>query len=356
VQMEERTTTLPVVPVAQNGSGTADTRKDFFDQHGYEAWQMDERGFITKFEFDLPRGALVRQVDDVDTAVETDHPDGWSTPSGGGLNLVSDFEHDPLGRQTQSLGPGHTVDIGGTPTAVRTANWTVYDDEAHETRVGRGYATGTAPNYTFTLVNPVSITKRDANGNGANGGNVTEEIQAVRSSTAGKLLPTDDFPQSTFIRWTTHQYIDCCLPASLRVYHNIPSSGEGTAGTNYDQTTFGYNSMKRRNRTVSPGGTITFHVLDVRDQIVKTYVGTDDSGATENDPTGGGAEPNNNMVLVSENQYDGGQDGGDGNRTKETQHVEEDGHAYDEEIEVVRAAVALFGSALLAADDACQEW
>jgi hypothetical protein len=33
--------------------------------------------------------------------------------------------------------------------------------------------------------------------------------------------------------------------------------------------------MKRPNRTVSPGGTITFSVLDVRAQVVDTYVGTD---------------------------------------------------------------------------------
>ena len=35
----------------------------------------------------------------------------------------------------------------------------------------------------------------------------------------------------------------------------------------------------------------------------KIYVGTDDTGATDSDPTGGGAS-GNNMVLVTDNEYD----------------------------------------------------
>jgi RHS repeat-associated protein len=104
----------------------------------------------------------------------------------------------------------------------------------------------------------------------------------------------------------------------------MPANGAGTAGANYDQTDFGYDSTKRRNRTVSPGGTITFQVFGVRRHVVATYVGTDDSGATETDPTGDGADPNNNMVLVTSYQYDHGQAGGDGNLTEQTQHVDAD--------------------------------
>ena len=50
-------------------------------------------------------------------------------------------------------------------------------------------------------------------------------------------------------------------------------------------------------------------------------MGTDDTGATADDPTGGGAE-GNNMVLVTQYEYDSGNDGGDGNLTQQTQHVD----------------------------------
>ena len=100
-----------------------------------------------------------------------------------------------------------------------------------------------------------------------------------------------------------------------RVYHLIPNSGEGQSGVNYDQTDFQYKGSQIMNRQKTPGGTITFTVFDARGNPTKVYVGTDDTGATTGDPTGGGAT-GNNMVLVSENEYDGGEDGGDGNLTQ----------------------------------------
>lgn len=55
--------------------------------------------------------------------------------------------------------------------------------------------------------------------------------------------------------------------------------------------------------------------------MLSTYIGTNDDGATESDPTGGGSDPDNNMVLVTANEYDGGNKGGDGNLTSQTQYV-----------------------------------
>jgi len=116
------------------------------------------------------------------------------------------------------------------------------------------------------------------------------------------------------------QYTDCCLAASQRVYHTIPASGSGSSGANYDETDFGYDVMKRRNRTVTPGGTIGDVVYDPRGLILTSYIGTNDDGATETDPTGGGADPDNNMKLVATNEFDNGQAGGRGGpaRTEST--------------------------------------
>ena len=323
--VKEHVITLPVVGTGQNGNGVAATRREYFDSYGNLTWSMDERGYIARSSYDTPTGAITQQVADVDTSLYPDEPAGWSTPSGGGLNLVTDFEHDNQGRITQTLGPSHSVDLGGTATTVRTASWTVYDDVNHVTYSGQGEATGTSPSYSYTLIDPVSIIKMDA------GGRVNEQIQATAPSTSGTLADIiedagggeDAFPQSSYTSWTTMQYTDCCLAASQRVYHTIPASGEGTSGTNYDETDFGYEVMKRRNRTVTPGGTITDLVYDARGMVVATYVGTNDDGATVDDPTGGGLDPDNNMVLVHENEYDDGLDGGDVNLTEMTQHVDD---------------------------------
>ena len=65
-------------------------------------------------------------------------------------------------------------------------------------------------------------------------------------------------------------------------------------------------------RSFQSPGDVVMLTAAVRDYATKVYVGTDDTGATLGDPTGGGAQ-GNNMVLVTENEYDGGSAGGDGN-------------------------------------------
>lgn len=70
-----------------------------------------------------------------------------------------------------------------------------------------------------------------------------------------------------------------------------------------------------------PGGTVTRTVLDVRDNPLSIWRGTIDESAIDTDPTGGGAGCNN-MVVITEDQFDGGADRGDNNLTELTQHVD----------------------------------
>jgi YD repeat-containing protein len=312
-QMAQRTTTLPAVPAEQNGSGASATRVEVFDLRGNLTWLRDERGFLTRHSYDIVTGARTQTIADVDVALVADAPEGWTTPSGGGLHLVSDFEHDEQGRITQVLGPLHNAN----GQLVRTAAWAVYQDADHETWTARGYAAPETDGegYDYALVNPVSITKRDA------GQRITEAIQAVRSTTLGRLSADDSLPQSSYVRWTTHAYQDGQL-LWTRIYHAIPAEGLGSRDANYDQTTFGYDSLGRQNMVKSPGGTITRTVFDARGLALRAYVGMDDRDATESDPTGAGHQ-DNNMVLVTEREYDQGAFG-DGNLTKETQHVDDD--------------------------------
>jgi RHS repeat-associated protein len=303
VQVQQQTTTLPVVSTGQNGSGTANTRKDYFDQFGYLTWSMDERGFITNTTYDVPTGGVTQQIEDVDTSVVSGAPSGWTTPAGGGLNLTTDYTVDTLGRATQSLGPAHTLDINGTATSVRRAEWTVYDDSNFTTRTAGGYQTISSG--AFTLINPVGIVITNQSGS------TTDEIQATRASTSGKLLPTDTFAQASYVRWTTYQYTDCCKLSSKRVYFLIPTSGSGSSGTNYNQTDFGYDTSNRQNRIKTPGGTITFTTFNSRNLPVTVKVGTDDSGSGTD-----------NMRTVTASVYDNGTAGGDGNLTQVTQYVD----------------------------------
>ncbi|OYV87544.1 MAG: hypothetical protein B7Z73_09930, partial [Planctomycetia bacterium 21-64-5] len=294
----QRTTTWPVVPAAQNGSGIADTRSQQFDPWGNQLSLNDERGVVTQFTTDVVTGGLLQRIDDAT-----------------GMALETDFTVDNLGRKTEELSPEHTIDLAGVATVVRTATWWVYQDAINEVWTAQGYATGTAPSYAYALVNPVSITISDSDGN------LTDQIQAIRASTSGPLLPSDSYPQSSWSRWTHNVWNDSDELTATQVYFLIPASGSGTKGVNYNETDFGFDAMGRKNRVVNGGGTITRAVHDPRNLALSIWVGTNDDGATDNDPSGGGA-PGNNMVAVTMNQYDGGASGGNGNFTLRTKPVD----------------------------------
>ncbi|NQT15552.1 MAG: RHS repeat-associated core domain-containing protein, partial [Planctomycetes bacterium] len=324
--VEQHTTTLPAVPTAQNGSGVSATRVERFDTDGRTVWTRDERGYLTHHEYDPATGNRLVSIADVETDLVDDEPSGWTTPADGGMHLISDFSYDVQGRLIESLGPEHEVD-GQT---VRTASWTVYDDAQNEVRSARGFATpqagsssGSGDSYTYTLVNPVSISWQDPSGR------ASESITATLGSGVtreGKLTASDTFAQSSYVRWSTSAFNSAGQHTDSRQYHTIPVSGEGTEGTHYDQTRSGYDSAGRQNATTAPGGTITRTVFDVKGNPVETYVGTDDTGASDTDPTGGSSSGSagNNMVLVTENEYyDGAVTGCGTQLTLSTQHVDD---------------------------------
>jgi hypothetical protein len=126
VQVENLTTTLPAIATSQNGSGVAATNQVVFDTWGRPNWALDERGFITFLAYDQATGGPLQRIDDVNTSIVSGAP--WTTPSGGGLNLTTDFQVDNLGRTTRILFPSIVIDLDGVATTVRRARWFVFQD------------------------------------------------------------------------------------------------------------------------------------------------------------------------------------------------------------------------------------
>ena len=300
-QVMQRTTTWPAVTADRNGTDIAAARAEFFDQQGRMTWLRDERGTLTRFQYDAATDSRRQVIQDVKCANITDEPlvpVGWGKADDNGLHLVTDYTLDARGRVLQELGPKHTIDLNGVSTTIRRARWFIYHDDTHEQWEALGYATRaneTSPWDIFTLINPVRITRSDS------AGRVTDEIQALRSDPARKLEDTDQFPQTAWVRWAHTEYNAGASPSRLRVYHNIPATGPGGNEVNYAETLLDYDSMLRQNRVVTPGGTITRTVFDHRGRAVATWVGTNDANATEIDPSAGGT---NNMLLVQSNAYD----------------------------------------------------
>jgi YD repeat-containing protein len=310
-QMATRTTTLPLISTAQNGPGTSATVIEQFDTYGNLTQRTDERGIVSNYTYNVVTSLVTEQV--------LNYQSGVTAP---GVNVTTDFTYDNQGRLTQTLGPSHTVVISGTPTTVRSATSVTYIQSAQpgsgtwgvdQTITSIGYATGTAPSYTITPVDPAMLVQTDKDGR------TTDQIQTLNSNLS----------QSGWQTWTSTQYDNQHRTISSRVYFLIPSSGTGTVVTHFGETDYGYDALERRNRVVAPGGTITRTVWTSPQRVANIWVGTNDTDATDADPTGGssGIGAGNNMVMVTANIYDNGTttnpggSGGDGNLVQQIQYV-----------------------------------
>ncbi|HEY7312113.1 MAG TPA: hypothetical protein VH643_22300 [Gemmataceae bacterium] len=302
-QIQSETDSAPVISAAQNGPGTADVTTTFFDRFGNAIWVKDPDGFIHYAAYDPVTGAQITQIIDVNTADTgefTGLPTGWSTPAGGGLNLVTTDQVDALGRTTMETSPNGNV------------TYFVYLDPQREERIYQGWnsTTGTptgptevirddpADGYTevFTMTATPHLT------NGAPDG--TEAIAGLQSLTrdytnaAGQVIAEDDYFNLGGLVYATGVM--------------------GTLNVNYYQTVHGYDNWGRLVRTQTPNGTIYRTVYNSLDEAVSDWVGTNDT------PTSGEWSPSNNtgsanMVMVSSYQYDNGVVG-DGNLTQETDY------------------------------------
>ncbi|MEX0641255.1 MAG: hypothetical protein WD468_01065 [Pirellulales bacterium] len=312
LQVNTRTTKLPVVSTGQNGDGIQYAIKEAFDQTGWLGNRTDAYNFTsppshipsTSFDYDSNTGGVVEMTQDP-----------------GGLAIVTDYDVDDFGRTIRVSGPGHNIN-GQT---VSTVTWTVYMDVQHEVRTAQGYRIGS----NDTIANPVSITKMDRNGR------VLEEIQALRSDTSGPLTAGDTFSQSDYCRWTKRTY-EAGELTSVKVYHDIPTSGGGNRDEHFAETEYDYDVMGRQVKTTSPGNggidgiggspvlrTISWNVLDVRGNVIETYVGTDATGGNDAHPDNTSESSDNDMIKTASLFYDGDNPiGGNGLLTSQIQHID----------------------------------
>jgi hypothetical protein len=159
----------------------------------------------------------------------------------------------------------------------------------------------TGPSYTYSLVDPVTLTNLDKDGR------TFDQITSKRTTGSGALSPTDTFVQTDWQTWTNTQYDNQHQTTGQSAYFLIPSSGSGTVGTNYGQTTYGYDAMERQNRVVAPGGTITRTVWTTPQWVASVWIGTNDTGAVKVTSTVvGGAGRSKEIVERAEDWRCGG--------------------------------------------------
>jgi len=297
---------MPIISTAQNGTNVILEEDTIFDTLGRPTWRRDARGVITFMAYDLVTGALIQRIDDVDTAAMPVEmvPAGWATVAGFGMQLITDFTNDSLGRVLLEMGPLNMMQVSLTDTApsyVRRVRFTTHRAPDHERRTCLGYAVASSSGAPLSYVTVGSVTVVQTNP----AGQVVDETVTARQNNSGPLTATESFPRSLWSRWTHTVRDTWGRVQSTRAYFDIPSSGEGTPNVHYLLSQVQRDNMSRENRLVDATGTIQRLVYEAQGLVAQAWTGTNDTGATATDPAGGG-NPANNMRQTEERYYAGG--------------------------------------------------
>ncbi len=110
VQMQSMTTSLPWSMPHKTDPTRPPPARMFMMPTANVIWSMDANGFITYNQYDPTTQALIKTIQDVNTSDTSDFdpstlPSGWTTPSGGGLELITTYQVDQLGRTTRGDQP-----------------------------------------------------------------------------------------------------------------------------------------------------------------------------------------------------------------------------------------------------------
>ncbi|MBX3377511.1 MAG: hypothetical protein KF678_10975 [Phycisphaeraceae bacterium] len=310
--LKQATTTNPVVTTAQNGSNAATTMDRFVRQDGTTAYMRAPDGIYTHMVY--TSGQLTKRIDDVKTNTGGLSPDPNGdfgiTETGDGVHRITLHSYDAQGRPDEMTEPDGRVHKSYYSVLVDgrgvTINW------PRKTTASGG-----------TYYGPASYGVTNHAGGGEFSGLIAISSSGSTAALTSWIDETDTDPilaltTGTLARMSTTLYDSAGSKATAsRTYHNIPASGAGSSGTDYDATTFAYDSMGRKIRTVDPTGTITRASFDELGRTVSTFLGTDDTGLAGSPMAG-----SSNMVETSRSVYDGGGAGGNSHLTTRTLYVE----------------------------------
>ncbi len=302
--------TFPTVTTATNGSNTAATKEQYFAKDGSLLFEKAEDGAITYRVY--TNGQLTKLIEDANTShadfTGITIPTGFAS-SGAPLHRKTTFSYDAQGRSDTMTLPG----------LIAKTYYTKLADERHVTLHYAGYVASPLKFY-----GPVRYAVANHAGNAEVTATVALTSNESTTALTGHVDETDADPITamdlgTLVRLTRNLYNETGgTLEEMRLYHDIPASGAGSDGTNYDATLYGYDDLGRRRREKAPHGTIQRTVYDIHGRTTARWVGTNDSGFTGGEPSG-----TDNMVKVEELEYDGGADDGNGHLTERTLFVED---------------------------------
>lgn len=319
-QLRKKTTTWPIIPTSENGSGVAATDEEYFDKAGRLRWIKSAEGHISYISYHAVtgiRGYIARDVDP--TSLPTSASDSqWVSPTDDG-DATSGY--DSAGIPTRGF---------SSPAAIKEVEMIQFDELGRLTLTTDPDASKHSTLYQVVSGNertvhfpyldsngkpqqPISITVEDELGNIIEEYSVRANYTAI--ATAGSpLVPTGfstEPSQSDYVSWTRYTYDDIGRIKYIDNYHDIPSSGTGTISTNFYRTVYQYDAQDRQHILIdqvsgSPTSSgveqVTKTIYDVIGRPIKTERGV----SLASHSMGANYDTYPTLRTVSEVFYDGG--------------------------------------------------
>ena len=314
----------PAVTTGNNGSNSATHAYKHFRRDGLVDYEKDELGLVTyhvytnKQETTRIVDAYTHSSDFSGITIPTT-PENFDTNDSAALQQKTVMTYDAQGRPTKR------TESYGSNAAYRTVP-TYYSRLRDQRLVTLQYADFLAGS-PDTYYGPVQYTVSNQAGKSEVTGLIGLSGNASTAALADHIDETDADPitavdtGSTFgslVRMSTSVYAHAGTELDeSRAYFLIPGSGDGSAGTNYDATTYGYDTNGRRWRVKEPNGTIRRTVFDSHGRESESWMGTNDHSFS-----GGEVSTPDNMVKVESRVYDSGADKHNSLLTSITRYVE----------------------------------
>ncbi len=288
-QVQTKTTTLPIVPTGQNGSGAATNKSEYYDTLGRLCWTQDGEGYINYYGYQPITGTPAYKAVDVDPSAVSSDISGGSTgnweawtvdgansnsPTRSGslptpLALPTKTYYDAQGRQTQS------TDTGGN------SHYTVY---ANLQTIQFPYWNSS----TSQSLLPIQVTNLN------NGAQITDRIGVRASYTAiltlsGAPIGFSTAPSQTdYVTWAHYTYnANTGYLTYTDRYIDSPASGPGTLSTDFYRTVTQYDTLGRKQYivevingsvTTSEVEQVTQYLYDIRDRLIQVNKGVSPLG------------------------------------------------------------------------------
>lgn len=328
-EIKKITTTLPVIPSSQNGSGIAISTEQYFDNLGRLRWRKDGEGFIDYYSYNPSIGEKAYVAQDVDpvspgtdvTSGSAGNWDAWTVGSANSnkpsrdaglptaINLTKKTYFDVLGNSYKF------IDEDGSEHYVvyeedRTIQFPFWDSANSKTNL------------------PITVRV-------LNEDDRLEELFSVRAS-FNNISTSNSEPvgfstnpaQSDYVSWqvNTHDEVTGELIYNDR-YHDIPSSGSGTLSTNFYRTISQKDALGRQKykiQVVSGSSAsdrkeqVTQYVYDVHSRLIETKKGVSGDSSSNSHNMTDDYDTYPTLRTISMTEYDNG-GVGDGLVTKTKQ-------------------------------------